>query len=95
MGNSKLPWHTRQPPKSPFIKGDLRNSPLPKGAGDCFIGVCYVSKKLLPKTAYLGVWNFKLSKIEMLHSVQHDTKVTHSLCHSEVKLKNLEAQDDV
>ena len=43
---------TGQPPESPFSNGDLRKSPLIKGArGVFFTGICRVYKKSLPKAA--------------------------------------------
>jgi len=37
----------RQPPESPFSKGDFRNSPLIKGARGLFmLDICCVSKKV-------------------------------------------------
>ena len=40
----------RQPPESPFIKGDLRNSPLIKGARGLFeMDICSISKKVADK----------------------------------------------
>ncbi|OHC06651.1 MAG: hypothetical protein A3J92_02925 [Planctomycetes bacterium RIFOXYC2_FULL_41_27] len=49
--NSKfVTWYIKQPPESPFSKGDLKNSPLIKGARGLFALNNYcISKKVAAK----------------------------------------------
>ena len=46
-------WHIRQPPESPFFKGDLKNSPLKKGTRGLFMpDICCISKKVAEGLIY-------------------------------------------
>ena len=50
----------RQPPESPFSKGDVKNSPLIKGARGLFLtGICRVSKSRCQRQPNLMYWKFK------------------------------------